>query len=315
MGYLLGTPDGVTPDQFKNRAFTRPEWDFYSSLRLLPSPPTSRTKDTSVPLSPELTIRDPESTLKRPSAGPTTADSGAGIPSFYDYLPGLPNEIDALYQALDKQNLTNIALSQGLYDHIAPDILESYKQSQATNQQRLSEISGLMNQVPGVIEGFLTGEAVDPVIADAIKRAVGLTGSQATLAGAPIQGNTFLTQAATRAATEAAAPIKLGAQQAGVGLLGDFTNMVEQGQLLPFGPQLGGMAAGSMMQQLQAQLLAQRTAPMQARLGMQQQSSNLMGSAINQILAPWAMGAGLGNMWAPFSRTSGGTQTKITGPA
>ena len=249
-----------------------------------------------------------------PPGGPTGPSGSAQIPGFYDYLPGLTDEIEDLYAQLDEQNLKDVAVMQGLYNHIAPDVLESYKLSLAENRKRLGEMQGLMDQVPGVIGGFLDGSAVDPVVADAINRAVGLTGSQATLAGAPIQQNSYLTQAATRAGTEAAAPIKLGAQQAGVNMLGQFGGMSEAMTAMPFGPQLAGLGAGQMMQGAQQNLLMQRALPMQIRLGLHQPSSNLMGNAINQMLAPLLAGAGIGSLWSPYGTDSGYNQYKKVTP-
>jgi len=42
-------------------------------------------------------------------------EGGAGWPDFYSYMQGLPNEIDALYSAINEQNLKDIAFMQGFY--------------------------------------------------------------------------------------------------------------------------------------------------------------------------------------------------------
>ena len=261
-----------------------------------------------------------------PGGGNDIFDEEADVPEFHKWLTDLPKEINSLYAEMEKQNLSDIAFTRGLYDHISPDIKNSYKLSLDQNRERLTQIGqqmgafdSLMSESHPVIRSFLDGSVVDPVVADAINRSVGLTGSQATLSGAPIQQNSYLTQAATKAATEAAAPIRVGAMQSGVNMLGQlgnmtqqFSNLSDQQTMMPFGPQIAGLSAAAMDAQMRQQLVDQMAVPMERRLGMQTQGSNLMGNAINQILAPWMAGMGLGTMWSPYTRNTGFTTDSTT---
>lgn len=233
-------------------------------------------------------------------------------PPFYDYLQKLPNEVDAIYEQLKDVMYQQAAMLFGYYDDIGGDLKESYAQTLALTRKTISAMDPLLEEAGKVIMGHLTGELVDPIVERTIAEAVGLTGSLATGMGAPIKGNTYLTQAATTAGVQAAAPIKLAGMQKGVEMLPYLQNMYGQQAQMPYLPQMLGATAGEMVGSGMMQAAQLKTYPMDWRLGAQTNVSNLMGNAIGQVLQPFQAGVGVGNMWAPYAYSEFDNTRKVT---
>ncbi len=238
--------------------------------------------------------------------------SSAQAPPFYNYLQKLPNEIDAVYEELKGVMYEQAAMLWGYFDGIGADLKSSYAESLALTRKGIAATNPMLEEAGKVVMGHLTGELVDPVVNRTITEAVGLTGSLATSAGAPIKGNTYLTQAATTAGVQAAAPIKLAGMAKGVEMLPYLQQMYGTQAQMPYLPQMAGAMAGEMLGSGFKQAADLYTSPMDWRLPAQMGASNLMGNAITQTLQPYQMGAQIGNMWAPYSYSTQDQTRKVT---
>ena len=240
--------------------------------------------------------------------GPSGPNREPQFPEYYSYLKELPNQIDALYNEIENLNVKELGVLRGWYDQIVPEAKQAYLDQVQYVKNQLQTMTPMMGEAANVISGLLSGKLIDPVVEDSIKRAVGLTGATATAQGAPVKGSTYLTQAATQAATEAAAPIRLGGMMEGVNLLGNYQGMVGNQAQLAFLPSQLGLTTMDMATQAHKGLLDAQTWPMNWRLGAQQAASNLMGGAIDQVMAPWQLGINVGNMWSPYAYSQSQSQ-------